>query len=169
MKLKGSTHCRQERSRCRPGQALKRGFTLIEIMLVVGMVGVLSGIAVPAYSNHTTKVRNAECMTTISGLETLLEKYHADYGRYPSTLSEIGKGGTKDPWGRDIQYLNMADDPKNNNCRKLGPVHPLNTDYDLYSSGKDGKSNKPINSGPSMDDIIRAYNGGYVGPASDLI
>ncbi|MRR14686.1 prepilin-type N-terminal cleavage/methylation domain-containing protein, partial [archaeon] len=173
MRIKRSDDCRTDDKPFQTGstkwQISSKGVTLVELILVMGMIGVLSGIAVPAYTNHADKVKNTEAIATISSLEMLVEKYNAEYGKYPDSLSEIGKAGTKDPWGKDIQYLNMKDDPKNNKCRKLGPVHPLNTDYDLYSSGKDGKSNKPINSGPSRDDIIRAYNGNYIGSAQDLI
>lgn len=153
----------------REGLAPLQGFTLVEIMLVVCMIGVLTGLAVPAYTNHVDKVKSAEAMAVILEVGLTIEKFNAENGRYPNSLNEIGKAGLRDPWGREYQYLNMANDPHQNQCRKIGPVHPLNTDYDLYSAGKDGMSNKPINSAQSRDDIIRAYNGGYTGLARDLI
>ena len=45
---------------------------------------------------------------------------------------------------------------------------PLNSDYDLYSMGKDGVSSPPITAKPSQDDVIRASNGSYVGLASNF-
>jgi general secretion pathway protein G len=44
-------------------------------------------------------------------------------------------------------------------------VVPINTDYDLYSMGKDGKSQPPLTAKDSRDDIIRANDGAYIGPA----
>lgn len=44
---------------------------------------------------------------------------------------------------------------------------PINSDYDLYSKGKDGKSQKPLTAAASRDDIVRAGNGAFVGLASD--
>ncbi len=43
---------------------------------------------------------------------------------------------------------------------------PINTDFDLYSMGEDGKSVPPLTAKASRDDIIRANDGGYIGPAS---
>jgi len=45
---------------------------------------------------------------------------------------------------------------------------PLNSDYDLYSVGKDGASSPPIMAKPSQDDVIRASNGSYVGLAANF-
>ena len=150
-------------------QCTSRGVTLIELMLVIGIVSIISGIAVPAFMGHADKVHSAEATAKISEIGLILDKYYTEHNQYPETLAEIGQGGVLDPWGRPYQYLNIAKDPHLNNCRKLGPVHPLNTDYDLFSVGKDGKSLKPINSKESWDDIIRAYNGQYTGLAKGLI
>jgi general secretion pathway protein G len=158
-------------------QCTSRGVTLIELMLVIGIVATISGIAVPTFVSHADKVHSADATARMSEIELGLDKYYAEHNQYPETLAEIGLGGVLDPWGRPYQYLNVmscaAKNKKNkgqcNDCRKLGPVHPLNTDYDLFSVGKDGKSNKPINSKESWDDIIRAYNGSYTGLAKGLI
>jgi general secretion pathway protein G len=146
-----------------------RGFTLIELMLTVCIVGIVSGIAVPAYSGYKDKVDSAQATADMTGIELLVDKFYAENNRYPNSLNDIGKGGLKDPWGNPYQYLNMANDPHQNQCRKNGPIHPLNTDYDLFSMGKNGTFNKPINSVPSRDDIVRAFNGTYLGLAQDII
>jgi general secretion pathway protein G len=148
---------------------MNKGFTLVELMLVVTIVGILTGIAIPTYSGYREKVDAAQASADIIAIGLALEKYYSNNNKYPDSLDEIGTGSIKDPWGRPYQYLNMANDPKNNQCRKIGPIHPLNTDYDLYSKGEDGESNKPINSKKSQDDIIRAYNGTYIGLAKNLI
>jgi len=51
--------------------------------------------------------------------------------------------------------------------RKDKSLHPLNTDYDLYSMGPDGQTAKPLTSSKSQDDIVRANNGGFVGLGKD--
>jgi general secretion pathway protein G len=50
-------------------------------------------------------------------------------------------------------------------ARKDRSLVPLNTDYDLYSMGKDGQTQAPLTSSVSDDDVIRANDGGYVGLA----
>ena len=56
---------------------------------------------------------------------------------------------------------------KKDKVRKDHNEHPLSTDFDLYSMGKDGKSVAPLTAKASRDDIIRARNGGFIGLASD--
>ena len=56
----------------------------------------------------------------------------------------------------------------NGQARKDRFLVPLNSDYDLYSMGADGKSSSPINAKNSLDDIIRASNGSYVGLAANF-
>ena len=52
--------------------------------------------------------------------------------------------------------------------RKDRNLVPINSDYDLYSMGKDGKSSPSIIAKPSLDDIIRASNGSFVGLAANF-
>lgn len=167
---------------CTMGKARrKRGFTLLELVLTVCILGVIAGIAVPAYTGHMEKVRSAEAIARITEMQLLLEKFYAEQNRLPETLDEIGMGDRRDPWGRPYVYLNIvscaAKAPakgKNekvlcNECRKLRETHPLNLDYDLYSTGKDGQSAKPLTAEPSWDDIVRAYDGSFIGLGKDLI
>ena len=152
-----------------------RGVTLIELMLVVCIIAILAGIAVPAYTGYREKIDAAKGVADMTSIELLIEKFYAENNRYPNSLDEIGKGDLKDPWGREYQYNNNAliiqndENGKCNGCRKDGPIHPLNTDYDLFSIGKDGKSNDTIRSQPSQDDIVRAFNGSYLGIVKDII
>ena len=53
------------------------------------------------------------------------------------------------------------------NFRKDKNLHQLNTDFDLYSSGKDRDSKRPLNAKASRDDIMRANNGAFIGLAED--
>jgi general secretion pathway protein G len=86
--------------------------------------------------------------------------------RLPNDLAEINRAGFLDPWGHPYQYLNFAVSG-NANCRKDLALHPLNTEFDLYSMGKDGQSQAPLTASQSRDDIIRANDGQYVGLASN--
>jgi general secretion pathway protein G len=54
-----------------------------------------------------------------------------------------------------------------NDVRKDKNLHPLNTDFDLYSLGPDGESRLPLTAGPSRDDILRANNGAFIGRAEN--
>jgi len=71
-----------------------------------------------------------------------------------------------DPWENPYQY-NIAEDPCAEMSRKDHNISTLNTDYDLYSMGKDGTSVSLLSSETSHDDVIRANNGNYIGLATE--
>ncbi|HPX19195.1 MAG: type II secretion system protein GspG [Desulfomonilia bacterium] len=146
-----------------------RALTLLELILVVAILGTVSGIAIPSFLAHRDKVLAQEAISDIAAIDLVLQKYYAENGKFPDSLAEIGQDGNKDPWGNPYQYLNLANDPKKNKCRKNKKIHPINTDFDLYSMGKNGKSTLPITSQPSWDDIIRAYDGVYIGLVKDIL
>ena len=86
----------------------------------------------------------------------------------PNSLAQIGYGSLMDPWGNPYQYLNHSTHRGLGQDRKDRFLVPLNSDYDLYSMGKDGQSSPPITAKNSLDDTIRASDGAYVGLASQF-
>jgi len=62
----------------------KKGFTLIELMIVVAIVGILAAIAIPAYIDYTIRARITEVVTGYDALSTALSEYHASNGRFPT-------------------------------------------------------------------------------------
>ena len=73
-----------------------------------------------------------------------------------------------DPWGNQYQYLNIrAAGPGKGPFRKDGKLNPLNSDFDLFSVGKDGDSVGSLAAKKSRDDVVRAKNGAFVGLAED--
>ena len=156
--------------------ARSRGFTLVELMLVVAILGILSGMATISYSRYIEKREVLEAVSQIREIEQAIEMYKLINYEYLPSLASVGKDKLKDPWGNPYQYTRVEppnpkkkkDEPANlKDLRKDRNEHPINTDYDLYSAGKDGKSNLPITSHNSQDDVIRAKNGAFVGLVSD--
>jgi general secretion pathway protein G len=97
----------------------------------------------------------------------VIEKYRADRNNMslPDSLTDINYANYLDPYGNPYQYLNIQTSKGKRKCRKDKFVVPINTDYDLYSMGKDGQSQSPLTAKDSRDDIIRANDGAYIGPA----
>jgi len=143
------------------------GFTLIELIVVIGIVGALSGIGVPTYMGYIEKAKTTKVISEIRLLEKEILVYAAD-GTLPDTLDDIGRGNLLDPWGNPYQYLNFENIKGKGKKRKDHNMVPINEFFDLYSMGKDGKSSSPLTANASHDDIIRAYDGQYVGPVSAL-
>ncbi|MGL4980183.1 MAG: pilin, partial [Plesiomonas sp.] len=74
---------------------MKQGFTLIELMIVVAVIGVLAAIAIPKYQDYVKKSELGAALASISALKTGIESYIADKGAFPpnSVVSEIGATG----------------------------------------------------------------------------
>jgi general secretion pathway protein G len=146
-----------------------RGFTLIELIVALGILATLTTLAIPTFINYMDKSRNIQAISVIHGLEKDIELFEYKDGSFPDSLTEIGQGNLLDPWGHPYQYLNFATAGKSGEkkIRKDKSLHPLNSYYDLYSMGKDGNSKTPLTAKDSRDDIIRANDGEYVGLASD--
>jgi general secretion pathway protein G len=124
-----------------------RGFTLIELMVVIVILGILAGLIIPRIMGRPDEARQAKARMQIESIETALKLYKLDNGAYPTTeqglkaLVEAPAAGQlaknwrqggylergkvpKDPWGNDFVYLSPG-------------VHG---DFDLSSSGADGEA-----------------------------
>ena len=142
------------------------GFTLLEIMVTVVIISILATIAIPNYIAYREKAILARVISEIKGLEKDIIIYAAENGRFPPNLVTIDRAGLTDPWGHSYQYLPVEGTPPGQ-LRKDRFMVPVNTDFDLYSMGRDGRSRPPFTARHSRDDIVRCNNGGYIGLASE--
>jgi type IV pilus assembly protein PilA len=104
---------------------VQKGFTLIELMIVIAIIGILAAIAIPAYQNYTIRAQVTEGLTLADGWKTAISEYYANTGCWPAianltgTCNSVGKyeqavtvttGGVI-----QIQYGNQAN-AKINGC-----------------------------------------------------
>lgn len=145
------------------------GLTMLELMIVIVIIGILSSITIPIFLSSKEKAKLAAAISEIKLLEKMIYNYNIDYGSYPENLNDLSLKTLKDPWGNPYQYLKIEGRTR----RGLGPLRkdrgmvPVNTDYDLYSIGKDGQSRTSFRPKVSHDDIVRANNGRYIGLVSE--
>jgi len=142
-------------------------FSIIELMVVIAIVGVLLGVAVPAYQEYIEKNKNYETIADLTAIAVEIESYYIENNRLPISLTQIGRGSSLDQWGNPYEYLNISTVKGKGKLRKDKNLVPINTDFDLYSKGPDGRSVSPLTAKHSRDDIIRANNGGFYGVAED--
>ena len=140
--------------------------------MLAGAVGaLLLAIAIPSYQEIVERQRVGRCARDLMMISQLIEKHRTtnDFAP-PMNLAELGGGlPQRDPWGFDYRYLNFkAGIPGvKGMIRKDHNLHPLNTEFDLYSVGPDGTSAPALTATVSQDDVIWARDGGYVGIARD--
>ena len=146
-----------------------KGFGLLELIVVMVILTLLTSLAIPAYDGYAQRARVASAIGDISGLSLEIEKFRLrNNGRIPATLEEMGVVIPLDPWNQPYEFLNIpAAGPGKGDVRKDGKLNPLNTDFDLYSIGRDGKSAGPLSAKHSRDDIVRANNGAFIGLGED--
>ena len=104
-------------------------------------------------------------MNDLRTIEKEIIYFLSTYQRLPADLEEIGFGSLLDSWGNPYRYLPVDGAPKGK-LRKDHFMVPVNSDFDLYSMGPDGKSQAPFTAKASRDDIVRANNGQFFGPVS---
>jgi general secretion pathway protein G len=139
------------------------GFTIIELMAVVAIIGLLSVIGLPKFRDFQNKAKIAKAIGDIKALQTDLTTQDS----LPDNLSVVGRAGMLDPWGQPYVYNKF---PSNRQvppgARRDRFLVPINSTFDLYSVGPDGRSNPPLQAGPSRDDIVRGNDGGFIGLAT---
>jgi general secretion pathway protein G len=144
----------------------QHGFTLLEVMIVMAIICLLAAIAIPSLLEQRDKATIAKVISDIKNIEAKVMDYMQETGDFPLTLADAGVSGLTDPWGNPFEYWPITGDKKQK-VRKDRNTHPINTDFDLYSKGKDGDTNFPLTAHASQDDIIRANNGAYIGLVSN--
>lgn len=257
---------------------MQRGFTLLELMIVVAVLAIIASIGVPQYVSALRIARSSKTRQELITIASAIEAFRSNHGgRLPLTLYQIGFGGRRDPWGTPYCYFNYTDGtgdgldwaisvglvdpsavlktggsfgvgilpavfgfgrgdlplrPVAAAARRRSPqapvaplldegagmtrrtfaqtllsrlshppefgavdemistlpvtsvavftgvavesvrrkdqyMWPLNTDYDLFSLGPNASTSVTLGTSLAQDDVIRANNGGYFGPASE--
>jgi len=121
----------------------RQGFTLVEILLVVAILGILAGVAVVGLGNRTKNANIAAARTSIKAIQTAIDIYEVDNGAYPATLqalltktSENNWNGPYirdgrmpiDPWGSEFGYTLKGDTYE---IKSAGPDKQMGSADDL--------------------------------------
>lgn len=145
-------------------------FSLVELLTVLVVIGALAAIALPSYRDYIERAKRSQATQDILVLSLAIERYFTNNATYPPNLAALsGSLPIIDPWGNAYRYLgiDVKPPPSTGDVRRDKNLNPLNNDYDLYSMGPDGQTQKQLTAAKARDDIVRAGNGGFVGTAAD--
>jgi type IV pilus assembly protein PilA len=87
-------------------KSIQKGFTLIELMIVVAIIGILAAIAIPAYQDYTIRSQLTEGLNLSGAVETGVAEYFANTGSFPSAMSMLGM--TSDPSGKYVSDVTVG-------------------------------------------------------------
>ena len=71
-------------------KSMQKGFTLIELMIVVAIIAILAAIAIPAYQNYLIRTQVSEGMSLMGGAKTAVAEYYSNYGNFPPSQASAG-------------------------------------------------------------------------------
>lgn len=120
----------------------KRGFTLVEILLVVVIIGILAGLIVPNFVGRSEDARKQAALADIEGgLSSALDLYEMDNGVYPEKLEYLASDpGSARNWNGPYVKKSIPKDPWGNPYVYQYPGIHNTRFYDLSSSGPDAQS-----------------------------
>jgi general secretion pathway protein G len=154
------------------------GVTFLELLIALVVVAILAAVAIPAFGSagpncDTPDAQQGPLMRAkigkitgdIGRIHLAARSFDLSYGRFPDSLAEIGLSDLEDPWGNPYQYLVVLGRQNVGPVRKDQNLKPVNSGYDVYSMGPDGKTASPFTSTVGADDIVMANDGAYFGLA----
>lgn len=150
-------------------RALQAAFTLLEVMIALGVIAIVAAIAVPQYRDYVYRAQVAQAVADIAGMSMIISAHMTD-NQYmpPDSLAAVKLDGRLDPWGRPYRYTDLVAAKGKGSSRKDKKLNPINSDFDLYSVGIDGRSKLPLTTKDSQDDVLRARDGKFIGLASEF-
>ncbi|HGH6224316.1 TPA: pilin [Neisseria meningitidis] len=86
---------------------LQKGFTLIELMIVIAIVGILAAVALPAYQDYTARAQVSEAILLAEGQKSAVTEYYLNHGEWPSNNTSAGVATSTDIKGKYVKEVKV--------------------------------------------------------------
>ncbi|MBH6575207.1 pilin [Neisseria meningitidis] len=86
---------------------LQKGFTLIELMIVIAIVGILAAVALPAYQDYTARAQVSEAILLAEGQKSAVTEYYLNHGEWPSNNTSAGVATSTDIKGKYVKEVEV--------------------------------------------------------------
>jgi general secretion pathway protein G len=144
----------------------QHGFTIAETLVATALLAIGADAIVGGISGQLERTRVERAKQEIGQIESAIEGYRTRHHELPGSLNDLGSAVPPDPWGHSYEYVNF--DASGTLGQRNYAGLPVNSEYDLYSLGPDGRTGADLLSEAGRDDIARARDGSFVGSAPDF-
>lgn len=98
----------------------QQGFTLVELLVVISIIGILAGLLVPAISDAMSSARGAQCMNRLRQHGQFLKQFSTEFGFYPNIDGSNSNSGVNENWGRALQTYSVGGSTSGSRWKKGG-------------------------------------------------
>ena len=126
----------------------KQGFTLLELLVVIVIVGLMSTVALPLYESYALRAKTTDATTDMLRIQMAIDRFESDNFHLPDSLVDVGMQNLLDPWGHTYVYERKVDVDEtidletisDGQIRVFKNLNLVQIGYHLFSPGPQGNT-----------------------------
>lgn len=122
-------------------KAIQKGFTLIELMIVIAIVGILAAVALPAYQDYTARAQMSEALTLAEGQKAAVVEYYSDNGTFPANNTSAGIATASTIKGKYVNKVEVSGNATSATITSTMNTSGVNKDISGKTLVLEGKQN----------------------------